>query len=158
SSAADAASFDSVPGTGFDTNSVAAAVVPPPGKLTGTGSAMAISPAQNNAFRAINRAWSQGGTVQFGSGGRYVISGLTESAQADLVRALALMGERTEPTGVIVRKPRIGLFQPWSGSMDEGWTRWVLEAYGFEFVSLHPADFHAPLAGKVDVVVLADDA
>ena len=42
--------------------------------------------------------------------------------------------------------------------MDEGWTRWVLERYGFTVVSLHPEDFKAPLAAKVDVIVLADDA
>lgn len=42
--------------------------------------------------------------------------------------------------------------------MDEGWTRWVLEQYGFEYVALRPADFKSPLTGKVDVVILADDA
>ena len=29
--------------------------------------------------------------------------------------------------------------------MDEGWTRWVLEQYGFEYVTLRPADFKSPL-------------
>jgi hypothetical protein len=42
--------------------------------------------------------------------------------------------------------------------MDEGWTRWVFEQYGFEYVTLRPADFKSPLTGKVDVVILADDA
>ena len=42
--------------------------------------------------------------------------------------------------------------------MDEGWTRWVLEQYGFDYVTLRPADFKSPLTGKVDVVILADDA
>jgi len=42
--------------------------------------------------------------------------------------------------------------------MDEGWTRWVLEQYGFEYVALRPTDFKAPLTGQVDVVILADDA
>ena len=42
--------------------------------------------------------------------------------------------------------------------MDEGWTRWILEQYGFEFVILRPEDFHTPLRGKVDVIILADDA
>ena len=42
--------------------------------------------------------------------------------------------------------------------MDEGWTRWLLEQYGFEFVTLHPEDFKTPLGDKVDVLILADDA
>lgn len=58
--AADAALFDSVPGAGFDTDGAAAAIVPLPGRITGSGPLLAINPAQNNAFRAINRAWAQG--------------------------------------------------------------------------------------------------
>jgi glutamine amidotransferase-like uncharacterized protein len=42
--------------------------------------------------------------------------------------------------------------------MDEGWTRWVLEQYGFEYITLRPADFKQSLADKADVVILADDA
>ena len=42
--------------------------------------------------------------------------------------------------------------------MDEGWTRWVLEQYGFEYVTLRAVDFKTPLTGKVDAVILADDA
>ncbi len=159
----DAASFDSVPGIGFNSDASAAAIVPPAGRIAGSGPALAVDPAQNNSFRAINRAWRQGASVQFvagapGAGARYLISGLPESAQSELVNALALVAERTAPGGTPLKKPRIGLFQPWTGSMDEGWTRWVLEQYGFELVSLHPEDFHAPLADKVDVVILADDA
>jgi hypothetical protein len=87
-----------------------------------------------------------------------VIRGLSESAQSELASSLALVAERTAASGTPVKRPRIGLFQPWSGSMDEGWTRWLLERYGFEFVSLHPEDFHSPLRDKVDVIILADDA
>lgn len=155
--ASDKAPFDSVPGVGFDTNPAAAAIVPPPGVVTGTGAALAVNPAQNNAFRAINRAWKEGATVRFAAG-PYIIDGLTPSAQADLVSSLALVAERVEASGTPLKKPRIGLFQPWSGSMDEGWTRWVLEQYGFDYVTLRPEDFALPLANKVDVVVLADDA
>jgi len=153
----DAEAFDSVPGPGFDTNPSAAAIVPPAGRLGGTGTALALDAAQNNAYRAINRAWKDGASVQFADG-RYLVSGLSDAQQSDLVQSLALIAERTSASGAAMKKPRIGLFQPWSGSMDEGWTRWVLEQYGFEYVTLHPADFKSPLTGKVDVVILADDA
>jgi len=160
---ADLAPFDSVPGIGFDSNPSAAAIVPPAGRITGSGRALAVDPAQNNAFRAINRAWKEGATVQYaaggpGKGGRYLIRGLSKSAQSALAGSLALVAERTAAGGTPLKKPRLGLYQPWSGSMDEGWTRWLLEQYGFEFVSLHPEDFHAPLHDKVDVIILADDA
>jgi hypothetical protein len=153
----DAAAFDSVPGPGFDTNPSAAAIVPPPGRLTGSGPALSLDPAQNNSYRAINRAWKSGASVQFADG-RYIVTGWSDAQQSEIVKALALVAERTASSGVPVKKPRIGLYQPWSGSMDEGWTRWVLEQYGFEYVTLHPADFKSPLTGRVDVVILADDA
>jgi hypothetical protein len=158
----DAALFDSVPGAGFDTNAAAAAIVPPAGRITGTGTALALDPAQNNTFRALNRAWKSGATVQFSAatdgGARYIINGLSEPAQADLVKSLALVAERTTASGAAISKPRIGLYDPWNGNMDAGWTRWVLEQYAFEFVTLRPADFHSQLRGKVDVVILADGA
>ncbi|HWF86263.1 MAG TPA: M14 metallopeptidase family protein [Vicinamibacterales bacterium] len=158
--APDAAPFDSVPGVGFNTSAAAAAIVPPPGTVTGAGPVLSVDPAQNNAFRAINRAWQQGATVQF-EGGRYLIAGLTAQAQNDLARTLALQATRVDAAhdaARSVKKPRIGLYQPWNGSMDEGWTRWLLEQYGFAYVTLHPDDFHAPLSAKVDVIIIADDA
>ncbi len=158
----DAAPFDSVPGIGFDSNPNAAAIVPPAGRVTGSGPDLAVDPAQNNAFRAVNRAWKDatGASVQLSAGttgARYVISGLPESAQDELVRALALVAERTKASGTPLPRPRIGLFRPWGSSMDEGWTRWALEQYGFELVTLRPADFRAPLRQKVDVVILTED-
>jgi hypothetical protein len=160
---ADAAPFDSVPGIGFDTNPNAAAIVPPPGRLTGSGPDLVVDPAQNNAFRAINRAWKESGVsvervvASSSAGARYAIRGLTESLQSELVSTLALVAERTTANGTPVRRPRVGLFRPWGSSMDEGWTRWMLEQYGFDLVTLRPVDLRSPLAEKVDVLILTED-
>jgi hypothetical protein len=158
---ADAAPFDSVPGAGFDTNPAAAAIIPPPGRITGSGVSLAVDPAQNNAFRAINRAWKDGATVHFAarttaSPARYIISGLSDDAQSALVQSLALIAARTAQTGNPIHKPRIGVYEPWGGSISAGWTRWILEQYGFEYVTLRPADFHSQLGSKVDVVLMPD--
>ncbi len=54
-------------------------------------------------------------------------------------------------------QPRIGLYRPWAPSMDEGWTRWLLEQYDFEFVNIRNADFRAgPLGERFDVILFAD--
>ena len=159
----DGAAFDSVPGVGFDTSPVAAAIVPPPGRISGSGSLLVVDPAENNAFRAINRAWREDAAVQFDAAvdshsSRYIISGLPEERQAELVRALALTAERTNQAGIPVRKPRIGVYEPWGGNMSAGWTRWLLEQYGFEYITLRPGDLHVPLTGRFDVVVMPDGA
>src|SRR3954468_14220577 len=160
---ADSALFDSVPGTGFNSNPAASAIVPPPGRMAGTGSSLALDGSANNVFKAINRAWKEGGTVQFSSANgsrsaRYIISGLSEDREVDLVGGLALVGERTDLSGTPIRKPRIGVYEPWGGNMSAGWTRWLLDQYGFEYVTLRPADFHSPLSARIDVLVMPDAA
>lgn len=153
----DVAPFDSVPGAGFDTDPAAAAIVPLPGHITGSGPILWVDAAQNNAFRALNRAWELGGSVQR-SGGRYGIAGLTPTAQEAMVADLALQAERSSASGTLVRKPRIGVFQPWAQGMDVGWSRWVLEQYGFPYTSVYPEDLASAIESKIDVLILADDA
>ncbi len=160
----DGAAFDSVPGAGFNTEPSAAAIEPPAGRIAGSGSTLVVDPAQNNSFRAINRAWKLGGRVSFAAG-RYALDGLSASVQDDIAKTYALRAERTSaPDSAAsavqdaIKKPRIGLYQPWTGSMDEGWTRWTLEQYGFTYTVIHPEDFRAPLEDKVDVLIVGDDA
>ena len=56
-----------------------------------------------------------------------------------------------------MKKPRIGLFEP-PNSMDAGWTKWVLERYGFEFTSLNTPDITGNLKDRIDVLVVGDEA
>ena len=168
SSEADAAPFDMVPGPGFNTNAAAAAILPLPGRLEGSGSNLSLDASQNNAFRAINQACDRGARVSFatgepggdgtpGSGGRYTVSGLSGSAMQSMVSNLALQAERTNRGGTVISQPRVGLFRPWQASIDEGWTRWLLEMFDFEFENLYNADVIAgELRDRVDVVILPD--
>jgi hypothetical protein len=120
----------------------------------------------------MNRAWTAGATVAR-AGDRYAIGGLSAGAQDDLVSSLALRAERMPgpegpglhgdrsagPAGAAaLKRPRIGLFSPWTGSMDTGWTRWILEQYGFAPIAIHPEDVKQPLVEKIDTLIVADDA
>ena len=72
-----------------------------------------------------------------------------------LETGLTFGGTPLDPGGVPVRKARIGLYQPWTASMDEGWIRWLLEQYRFEYTSLHNERFReGDLAADLDVIVL----
>ena len=58
-----------------------------------------------------------------------------------------------------IARPRVGLYRPFMASMDEGWTRWMLERYGFEVVNLSPKISVA--AGRWPthrLLVIADEA
>jgi len=54
-------------------------------------------------------------------------------------------------------QPRIGLYRPWQAAIDEGWTRWLLERFGFEFTSVYNHDVIAgDLRSRFDVLIIAD--
>jgi len=56
-----------------------------------------------------------------------------------------------------INAPRVGIYQSWDPSMDEGWTRFVLDRYAFDYTRLHNADIKAgKLRRRFDAVVLPD--
>ena len=164
----DAQTWDTPPGVGFDSHPVARAIVPPVGVATGGGGALLLDPAQNNSYKALAEAWRNGGSVRFqpgaageegagGSSGRWIVTGLSGNAQNSLVSKYALRASRGGSAGAAVSQPRVGLYRPWNASMDEGWTRWLLEMYGLAFTSLYSADVRAgDLGSRYDVILLAD--
>ena len=52
-------------------------------------------------------------------------------------------------------KPRVAIYNPWGGALDEGWTRWLLDQYGYKPKSMHPAEVRAGLK-DIDVFILPD--
>ncbi|HEX6099070.1 MAG TPA: M14 family zinc carboxypeptidase [Thermoanaerobaculia bacterium] len=55
----------------------------------------------------------------------------------------------------LARKPRVATYKPWQASMDEGWTRWLLETYGVPVKGLSPQEVQKGLSG-FDAVILPD--
>jgi hypothetical protein len=55
----------------------------------------------------------------------------------------------------LARKPRVATYKPWQASMDEGWTRWVLDTYGISAKGLSPQDVQKGLTGY-DAMILPD--
>ena len=164
----DAQSWDSPPGVGFDSHPVARGIVPPAGAASGGGGSLILDPAQNNSYKALAEAWRRGGSARFqsgaagsdgqgGSSGRWIVSGLGGGVQNELVADYALRASRGGSAGTPVGQPRIGLYRPWSASMDEGWSRWLMEMYGIAHTNLYNADVRAgDLKSRYDVIVLSD--
>ena len=75
-----AVDWHTAPDAPFTTNAAAAGIVPPPARISGAGDCLSVDPAQNDAFRLINRALADGGAVQYedggARGGRYLVSGV----------------------------------------------------------------------------------
>lgn len=56
-----------------------------------------------------------------------------------------------------LKKVKVGLYQPFSANMDEGWTRLLLENYNFDFAVMHNKDFKdKKLKEKFDVIIIPE--
>ncbi|HYH06122.1 MAG TPA: M14 metallopeptidase family protein [Thermoanaerobaculia bacterium] len=55
----------------------------------------------------------------------------------------------------LARKPNVATYKPWSASMDEGWTRWLLDTYGVPVKGVSPQDVQKGLTG-IDALILPD--
>ncbi len=57
------------------------------------------------------------------------------------------------------RPPRIGIYQSWVASMDEGWTRYVLERFGIPYTSVKDIEVRSgKLRSRYDAIVLPDQS
>ena len=101
---------------------------------------------------------------------------VASGAPSDLVKSLAADGLVARPVpgaaasklpniadkvppalAMRIQQPRVALYQSWTGNMDEGWTRWVLEQYEFPYTTVHNADIRAgKLRDKFDAIILPD--
>ncbi len=92
-----------------------------------------------DGWKAANTAWAAGKPVFRNDAGDFSMTG-----QGAGWRQIA--------------KPRIGLYQSFNANMDEGWTRWLLEEFGFAYTTLHNADIQAGnLKSRFDTVIFADE-
>lgn len=145
----------------FATSALAAGIVPPPAKTTGAGDLLAVDPAQNDAFKLINRAAAERGEVRF-ENGRYLVSGVAQGTLDRWVNEFSLRAERKNTVfgaGSSVVRSRIGLYKPWTASMDEGWTEWLFDQYGFRYTTISNIDVQAGnLESRFDVILAASDS
>ncbi|WP_185827353.1 M14 metallopeptidase family protein [Edaphobacter aggregans] len=142
----------------------------PEAQTIGEGSIFAVSHKPNASFQWVNAALAQGGSVAMSSDaiktsegmeqGAFVVSGLSRSAVAGLTSKFSI-GAVSMPAApahaIPIKKARIGLYRPWSPSIDEGWTRWILENYNYDTKSIYNADMRsAGLRNRYDVIIIPD--
>ncbi|MCG8557061.1 MAG: M14 family metallopeptidase [Proteobacteria bacterium] len=141
-----------------------------PARLASGPGGYLISHAADTVFTALNRLLKQRRKAYWlkqapagGAVGEVYLppEGLSRQALAELASGLSLRIKplAKKPTGAAyaVGRTRVGLYKPWVASMDEGWTRWLLEQYEFDFVTLDNAAFRGGGFGKgVDVLLFPD--
>ena len=151
---------DSAPGVGFHTNEIASGIVPKPGVISGTGNQYLLKPSQNNTFKALNRFLKKGGQISFEkTSGQYLVQGISNSEMENGSQRFCDSDSSDQrPVREMRSQSRIGLYQPWPPSMDEGWTRWVMEQYGFGFKNIRPDEIgNGNLKRDYDVIILPSE-
>ena len=81
-----------------------------------------LSASDSESWMAVNRIWRSGGAVW-----RDTVSG-------DFASSSPGAGWKR------LQRPRVGLYQSFMPEMDEGWTRWLLEQFGFEYSTVRNQD------------------
>ena len=144
------------------------------GAVMGSGaSGYVFDHRNNNAFLAVNRLLADGGQVAWlleppagvdlPEGAFYVAAN-----QVDRSGLEALASEIgvdfhavTAPPGetLRLRRPRLALWDQYGGSMPSGWTRMILEDFGFDFEVVYAPEIAAgDLRSRFDVLILEDGA
>ncbi len=101
-----------------------------------------------DSWRLVNDAWRAGRKVHLNKL-FFAISGTGPAG---------IPGSAHETdTLVEVPQPRAALYKSWVAAMDEGWTRWLLEQFGFAYTNVTDQDIQAGnLKAKFDVIVFPD--
>jgi hypothetical protein len=60
---------------------------------------------------------------------------------------------------VPAKTARLGIYQSYTASMDEGWTRWVLDQFQIPYTVLHDADIRrGDIRSRFDVIIMPDNS
>jgi len=149
----------------------------PEGKVSGRASyAYVFSHADNNSFIAVNRLLNKGYQVywvkepikiadrSFERGAMMVpVKGGIHSVINSIAKELHLntyaVNKKLSGEGYRLKPLKLGLYQPWTANMDEGWTRWLLEQFEFPYKNIHNAEMRTGnLKDRYDVIIIPDDS
>ncbi|HVR42878.1 MAG TPA: M14 metallopeptidase family protein [Thermoanaerobaculia bacterium] len=103
--------------------------------------------------------------VEFPPGTVWLDRRAADAARETAARSgVDLIPATSRPDGATrLRAPRVGIYKPWLASMDEGWTRWLLEEYGFRLETLDNESIRKAAASggrllreRFDAIILPD--
>jgi len=130
-----------------------------PGTVQGTGSVYLLSRQTNQSFAALNAALDAGAQASVGAD-QFILSGLARERMAQLAAKQSVTlqaADKSTGNPVTTKKPRVGLYRSWNAAIDEGWTRWILENYGFSPTGLRNGDVQSGhLLERFDTILIPD--
>ena len=134
----------------------------PAGGLSGSAAHYSIPVTQNNVSALINASQKAGGEVYISKTPNQaplaIFPANPQLADNAAKFHLHLDALSAMPQNAVQLKPvRLALYKPYFASMDEGWTRFILDQYGFGVKNIENKDVKAGnLNSKFDVIILPD--
>ena len=142
-------------------------VKPPAGHVVTSAGATgySLSRRANDAYCAVNRLLAARERIVASQDAFYfgaapaTVSQLQKVASELGLTFDALDAKSKAPASAPLRTPRIGLWDQYGGSIESGWTRWILEQFEFPFTRVFPPDLDAGnLNAKYDVLIFVEGA
>src|SRR6266511_1944823 len=137
-------------------------VAVPPGRIVGGGDAYALANRTNGESSVIAALLAAGQQVMVVGESVYVGGPRARSILVDFAARRGFTATATRaPRGGVARRrlPRIAIYQPWTATIDEGWTRWLFEQYGIAYTTVHDGDLKGGrLRDRFDAIVLPDES
>ncbi len=147
------------------------ATAPNPGPLPNASNWFVLDAGLIHSYHAANRLLAEGVAVsrateaieasgrEFAAGAFLVEATSTSRQMLSEISSAMQLPVAADPASstasTTVTPARVGIFKPWQPSMDEGWTRLVMENFEFPYTSLHNADIRAgDLGASYDVIVI----
>ena len=147
-----------------------ARIAPPAGGVQGArGETFALTRTRNGSVRAINALLAAGAKVfvagrDGGTGvpdGTFLVRGVDRRRldSIGVATGVWLRSLTAAPAAASVQAaPRIGLYESYVANMPGGWTRWLLERYGFSVTTLRDHDLRNADLGSFDVIIVPDQS
>lgn len=136
-------------------------VTMPPGSVADSAELM-LSPSSGATWIAVNRLLAQGFPVHRRESDGAFLMRATEDSDAVFWPISFDLGVRFEASQAVatdhppVQIPRIGVYRGYVPSMDEGWTRWLLDRYEFPYASVGNETILTDLSEDFDVLIVPD--
>lgn len=130
------------------------------GGVEGSGPAFAIDRRSNHAVRAAMRLLKNGARLGLTSSA-FIVEGAGADAVGPIANELGVVARAASSSAGArpVRGPRVAIYKSYEASMDEGWTRYVLEQFEIPYVNIVNRDVRAGnLRARFDAIILPDQS
>ncbi len=125
---------------------------------SGKGNYFQFSAEHNDSYKLINRLTKEGIEVHFDKKSKLYIAEISPRGLEKIGQELVMNGEfiksRPEEDTHLISTKKVGIYKSWVANMDEGWTRFVLDQYEFDWDTLHDDNISQSDLSIYDAIIL----